>query len=128
VTMILGARSAEHIFPSRFLPPEVELLVTTDDGSLGQRGFATEPFAEMLEWCDQAFVCGPTPMLRACAELSRRSRVRRSVQVLVEERMGCGTGICYGCALEVRVRGGQAMKLACKDGPRFEARDLYWRG
>jgi hypothetical protein len=39
--------------------------------------------------------------------------------------MGCGTGICYGCAVQVRVRGGRAMKLVCKDGPRFEIRDAY---
>jgi hypothetical protein len=36
--------------------------------------------------------------------------------------MGCGTGICYGCAVETR-RGG--MRLVCKDGPKFELRDLY---
>lgn len=125
VTMIIGARTADQLFPSKLLPAEVEVVVTTDDGSAGRKGFVTEPFAELLDWCDQAFACGPTPMFRSLAEAARTSRTRRSVQALLEERMGCGTGICYGCAVEVRVRGGRSMKLVCKDGPRFEIRDVY---
>jgi dihydroorotate dehydrogenase electron transfer subunit len=125
VTLVVGARDADHIFPSSLLPHEVEVVVTTDDGSAGRKGFATEPFGELLEWCDQAFACGPTPMFRAMADVARRAKVRRSVQALLEERMGCGTGICYGCAVQVRVRGGRSMKLVCKDGPRFEIRDVY---
>jgi dihydroorotate dehydrogenase electron transfer subunit len=125
VTLVIGARSAGHVFPSSLLPREVEVIVTTDDGSAGRKGVATEPFGDLLEWCDQAFACGPTPMFRAMAEVSRRAKVRRSVQALLEERMGCGTGICYGCAVQVRVRGGRTMKLVCKDGPRFEIRDVY---
>jgi dihydroorotate dehydrogenase electron transfer subunit len=125
VTLVVGARDATHLYPAHLLRPEVEVVVTTDDGSAGRRGFVTEPFAELLEWCDQAFACGPTPMFRALADVARRSNVRRSVQALLEERMACGTGICYGCAVEVRVRGGRAMKLICKDGPRFEIRDVY---
>ena len=125
VTMIIGARNADCVFPSRLLPAQVEVVVTTDDGSAGRKAFATEPFAELLEWSDQAFACGPTPMFRAMADVVRKSRLRRPVQVLLEERMGCGTAICYGCAVEVRVRGGRAMKLVCKDGPRFDVRDVY---
>ena len=125
VTMIVGARDAGHVFPSEFLPREVEVVVTTDDGSAGRKGFVTEPFGELLEWCDQAFACGPNAMMQAMAGVARASKTRRSVQVLLEERMGCGTGICYGCAVQVRVRGGRAMKLVCKDGPRFEARDVW---
>ena len=125
VTMVIGARSSEHVYPSRLLPEEVEVVVTTDDGSAGRKGLATEPFSELLEWCDQAFACGPAPMFRSMAEVVRKSRVRRPVQALLEERMGCGTGICYGCAVEVRRRGGRQMKLVCKDGPRFDVRDVY---
>jgi dihydroorotate dehydrogenase electron transfer subunit len=126
VTLVIGARSAAQVFPSSLLPQEVEVVVTTDDGSAGRHARATEPFLELLEWCDQALVCGPTPMFRAMADAVRQSRVRRSVQALLEERMGCGTGICYGCAVEVRKRGGgREMKLVCKDGPRFEVRDVY---
>jgi dihydroorotate dehydrogenase electron transfer subunit len=125
VTMVVGARDASRIFPASMLHPQVEVVVTTDDGSAGRQGFVTGPFGELLEWCDQAFACGPNVMMQAMAAVARKAKARRSVQVLLEERMGCGTGICYGCAVEVRVRGGRAMKLVCKDGPRFDIRDVW---
>ena len=125
VTLVVGARDAAHVYPAHLVPPEVEVIVITDDGSAGRQGFATEPFRELYEWCDQAFACGPNAMFAAMAAVTREFRVRRSVQVLLEERMGCGTGICYGCAVQARVRGGRAMKLICKDGPMFELRDVF---
>lgn len=121
VTLILGGRSAGQIYPASELPPEVEVVVTTEDGSLGQRGLATEAFSQHLEWCDQAFACGPNAMFETMAKALRASHVRRPVQVLMEEGMGCGTGICYGCAVETR----RGMRLVCKDGPRFELRDIF---
>jgi len=122
VTFVLGGRSAGQIFPPALLPREVEVVVTTEDGSLGRRGLATEAFIEHLEWCDQAFACGPNAMFAAMAGAMRRERARRPVQALLEERMGCGTGICYGCAVKTR----RGMRLVCKDGPRFDLRDLEW--
>ena len=121
VSLVLGGRTAEQIFPPSLLPPQVEVVVMTEDGSLGQRGLATEAFMEHLEWCDQAFACGPNAMFQAMAEATRGHRRRRPVQVLLEEGMGCGTGICYGCAVETR----KGMRLVCKDGPQFELRELY---
>jgi dihydroorotate dehydrogenase electron transfer subunit len=125
VTMIVGARDVSRIIPASMLHPQVEVVVTTDDGSAGRKGFVTEPFGELLEWCDQAFACGPTAMMEAMATVARKSKARRNVQVLLEERMGCGTGICYGCAVDVRVRGGRKMKLVCRDGPMFDIRDVW---
>ena len=55
-------------------------------------------------------------------EGSQRTRRRKPVQALLEAQMGCGTGICYGCAVFDR-RG--EPRLVCKDGPRFELRDIY---
>ena len=123
VTLILGGRKADQIFPAPLLPPEVEVVVTTEDGSLGRRGLATEAFVEHLEWCDQAFACGPNAMFQAMAEAMRRCRppqADRPVQVLLEEQMACGTGICYGCAVETR----RGMRLVCKDGPMFQLREV----
>jgi dihydroorotate dehydrogenase electron transfer subunit len=122
VALVLGGRSEAQIFPTSHLPPEVEVTVMTEDGSVARRGLATEAFGDQLEWCDQAFVCGPNPMFAAMAEIVRSRRLRRPVQVLLEERMGCGTGICYGCAVETRRHG---MRLVCKDGPMFELREIF---
>jgi dihydroorotate dehydrogenase electron transfer subunit len=121
VTLVLGGRTREQIFPAALLQPEVEVVVTTEDGSLGAKGLATEAFVEHLEWCDEAFACGPNAMFRAMAELLRARRVRRPAQVLLEETMGCGTGICYGCAVETK----RGVRLVCKDGPKFELREVF---
>lgn len=121
VVLVVGGRTKDQIFPAKHLPPEVEVIVTTEDGALGRRGLATEAFVEYLEWCDQAFACGPNAMFQAMAEAARKSKVNRAVQVLLEERMGCGTAICYGCAVETR----KGMRLVCKDGPKFELREVF---
>ena len=123
VMLVLGGRGKGQIFPPALLPREAEVVITTEDGSLGTKGLATEAFVEHLDWCDQAFACGPNAMFAAMAVAMRRttqSIARRPVQVLLEERMGCGTGICYGCAVKTR----KGMRLVCKDGPKFELRDV----
>jgi dihydroorotate dehydrogenase electron transfer subunit len=112
---------AEQIFPAALLPQEVEVIVTTEDASMGRKGLATEAFIEHYEWCDQAFACGPNAMFRAMASALRTVRARRPVQVLLEEGMGCGTGICYGCAIETK----RGMKLVCKDGPMVDLRQVF---
>jgi dihydroorotate dehydrogenase electron transfer subunit len=122
VTMALGGRSASQIFPPSLLPADIEVSVATEDGSLGQRGLVTVPFEQLLPWCDQAFACGPNPMFEAMHAVVRRSGLRKPVQALTEERMACGMGICYSCAIFPR-RGG--VRLVCVDGPMFDLRDLY---
>jgi dihydroorotate dehydrogenase electron transfer subunit len=136
VVLIAGAREAGGVFPAALVPPEVEVVVTTQDGSLGRKGLATDAFAEYFDWADQVFGCGPNPMFAAMAAVVRDQeaqapvRARAStgagrgkpVQVLLEAAMGCGTGICYGCAVFDR-RG--EPRLVCKEGPRFDIRDIW---
>jgi dihydroorotate dehydrogenase electron transfer subunit len=122
VTMALGGRSEAQIFPASMLPSEVELVAATEDGSLGTRGLVTAPFEQLLPWSDQVFACGPHAMFEAMHAVVRRSGLRKPVQALAEERMACGMGICYSCAIFPR-RGG--VKLVCIDGPMFDLRDLY---
>ena len=122
VTLVLGGRGEAQVFPPRLLPPAVEVVVTTEDGSLGERGRVTAPFERLLPWCDQAFTCGPTPMFEALHGVLRASALRKPVQALLEENMACGMGICYGCGIFPR-RGG--VRLVCTDGPMFDLRDLY---
>jgi dihydroorotate dehydrogenase electron transfer subunit len=131
VVLVVGARAAEGVFPAHLVPPEVEVIVTTEDGSAGRSGRATDAFPEYYDWADQVFTCGPNPMFASLAELVHkldgpqgRGRIRRGkpVQALLEAPMGCGTGICYGCAVFDR-RG--EPRLVCKDGPRFEIREIW---
>lgn len=122
VTLILGGRTPAHIFPAALLPPAVEVVVTTEDGALGEQGRVTGPFERLLPWCDQAFACGPDPMFEALHRTARDSGVNKPIQGLLEARMACGLSICYSCAVFPR-RGG--VKLVCSDGPMFDLRDLY---
>jgi dihydroorotate dehydrogenase electron transfer subunit len=122
VTLLLGGRSEAQIFPPALLSPDVEVVVTTDDGSAGRRGLVTAPFAELLPWCDQVFACGPNAMFEALHGLLRQSGLRKPAQALFEQTMACGLGICYSCAIFPR-RGG--VRLVCTDGPMFDLRDIY---
>jgi dihydroorotate dehydrogenase electron transfer subunit len=122
VVLLMGARTADLLYPAALLPAEVELVTATDDGTAGHAGFVTDLLPQYAAWSDQIFGCGPTPMFRSMAETLRAMQYRRSCQVLLEERMACGTGICYSCAVETRRHG---IKLICKDGPRFELRDVF---
>jgi dihydroorotate dehydrogenase electron transfer subunit len=131
VVLLDGARDASGVFPAELVPSEVEVAVTTQDGSLGRQGLVTDVFLDYFEWADTVYICGPNPMFAALAEIIRghegpttRGRLRRAkpVQALLESQMGCGTGICYGCAVFDR-RGNP--RLVCKEGPRFELRDIW---
>ena len=70
------------------------------------------------------FACGPTPMLKAVAELA--ARFARSCQISLEEFIACGVGGCAGCAVPIRTEQGRAMKRVCVDGPVFEAADVIF--
>jgi dihydroorotate dehydrogenase electron transfer subunit len=128
VVLLDGARDAGGVFPAELVPSEVEVAVTTQDGSMGRKGLVTDVFLDYFEWADTVFVCGPNPMFAALADVIRRQegpgriKRRKPVQALLESQMGCGTGICYGCAVFDR-RGNP--RLVCKEGPRFELRDIW---
>ena len=128
IVLIDGARDERGVFPAELVPAEAEVIVTTQDGSVGRKGLVTDVFLDYYGWADQVFACGPNPMFAALAELltrhegSQRTRRRKPVQALLESPMGCGTGICYGCAVFDR-RG--EPRLVCKEGPRFELREIW---
>jgi dihydroorotate dehydrogenase electron transfer subunit len=128
VVLLDGARESSGVFPADLVPNEVEVVVTTQDGSVGMQGLVTDVFLDYYAWADQTFLCGPNQMLAASADLlrghegSQRARRRKPVQALLESPMACGTGICYGCVVFDR-RG--EPRLVCKDGPRFELREIW---
>jgi dihydroorotate dehydrogenase electron transfer subunit len=72
VTILFGALSANHVYPSTLLPDEVEYVVATDDGSMGHHGYVTELVSEYEAWADQAFACGPACHARPTRPAGRR--------------------------------------------------------
>ena len=124
VTILAGFRDHGRVLDAKFIHPQAEYIVSTDDGSFGQPGRITDLVSRYLGWSDQIFSCGPTPMLEALARETRGTS--KSIQVSLEERMACGMGVCLSCA--VRSRSG--VKRVCRDGPVFDLADLkefQWR-
>ena len=93
-------------------------------------GYVTDLAAAWLGSLDAAtlaevevFACGPTPMLKAVAQVARRFGV--PAQVSLEEFMACAVGGCAGCAVPVVTDAGLAMKRVCVDGPVFDANAVF---
>jgi len=94
-------------------------------------GFVTDLADRWLQHLDAAgkrrveiFACGPTPMLRAVADLAAKHTL--PCQVSLEEFMACAVGGCAGCTVEVATPAGPAMKRVCVDGPVFDASTVAW--
>ena len=94
-----------------------ELFITTDDGSLGEKGFVTNVLDRLMnrEKIDYAIAVGPMPMMRAVANMTRDTGIK--TEVSMNPIMVDGTGMCGACRLTV---GGET-KFACVDGPDFDA-------
>jgi dihydroorotate dehydrogenase electron transfer subunit len=121
ITLLVGAASADYVFPAAFVPPAIEYQAATVDGSLGHAGLVTELVPASLDWADAVFGCGPTGMLES---LARACQARPSVpaQLAMEQHMGCAMGVCLGCVTPT-VHG---YKRVCRDGPVFLAEELVW--
>jgi len=119
VTMILGAATAAQVYPTKLLPHQIKLAIFTEDGSgIGteRKGVVTDGIPEFVEQVDQIFACGPAGMYRSMISLLREVKDKKSIQVSLEVRMGCGVGACFGCSIRTR----DGVKQVCKDGPVFE--------
>ncbi len=119
VTTIIGGRSAPFIILEQELFVfSRQVLVTTEDGSLGRKGFVTDALRELIDdpqRCPQAVIAiGPVPMMRAVAELTRPYGIETIVSL--NPIMIDGTGMCGGCRVVV---GGET-RFACVDGPEFD--------
>lgn len=129
VTVLLGARSAGDLLGwSDFAALGVELIGATEDGSAGIAGRVTKPLEDRLRALPAAreatvYAVGPTPMMRACADLAEAHAAR--CYVSLENPMACGFGVCLGCAAPRRAGG---FALVCRSGPVFPALEIDWAG
>jgi dihydroorotate dehydrogenase electron transfer subunit len=121
VTVLTGAQKAEQLYPIDLLPQTSIVVGSTDDGSVGRKGFATSLIDEFVGQSDQVFACGPRAMYESMVGLDCLKG--KSVQVSLEERMACGMGACYGCTVKTKM----GPKQVCHDGPVFELSDLVWQ-
>ena len=123
---ILGFRNRDAvILQEDFKAAGCRVVLTTDDGSAGRKGFVTEALKEEIERANRVCACGPTPMLKAVASLCEEKGVL--CEVSLEERMGCGIGACLVCACKTRRQdGSETYSHVCKNGPVFDAKEVVW--
>jgi len=129
--LFYGARSGSELFYlETFRGLGVELVLTTDDGSLGERGRVVAPLERRLAKRPAGeplmiYACGPEGMLAATAKTA--ARYGRSCQVSVERIMGCGLGGCYSCVVPMRNEDGRPHHVrSCLAGPVLAADQIVW--
>jgi dihydroorotate dehydrogenase electron transfer subunit len=129
VHMIVGARGHERVFkPIEGKRLAASVVITTEDGSMGQRGRVTDVIEPMISrtGTQVVYACGPNAMLRAVAELCVAQGI--PCQVAVEEMMGCGLGVCWTCVVPVLAQDGRGWwnVRACVEGPVFNGARIWW--
>lgn len=124
--VLMGAKTKSLILCEKdFKMVTPEVYVSTDNGTYGCKGFVSELFHKILKTTESKFetivyVCGPHGMLRCIAGICLERNFE--CQVSLEEKMACGIGACLGCVVKTK----SGNKLACKDGPVFNASELIW--
>ena len=124
---VLGFRSYGNIIlADEFRAVCKDVIICTDDGSVGEKAIVTAPLKRELEKGDvgAVFACGPIRMLNAVADLSKEYGV--FCEVSLEERMGCGVGACVGCVARINRNGEEKLLRVCKDGPVFSAEEVLF--
>lgn len=118
VSVVLGFNTESEIFyAEEFEKLGAKVILATADGSVGVKGFVTDAIRESGVEYDYFYSCGPLPMLKALC-----SATTTSGEVSLEERMGCGFGICMGCSIMTA----NGAKRVCKDGPVFKKEEVLW--
>ena len=122
-SILMGGRSAEEMFwPGLYDKLVQDIFITTDDGSMGTKGFTVTLLPQLLQkgTFDQVFVCGPEIMMRCAARIASEAGI--ACEVSLEKRMACGLGACLSCSIDTT--DGQRKKV-CKDGPVFPAQEVF---
>ncbi|WP_265457255.1 sulfide/dihydroorotate dehydrogenase-like FAD/NAD-binding protein [Enterococcus sp. HY326] len=123
VITILGAKTKELVILQKDC--EIysdEVIVTTDDGSLGQKGLVTEAMEQVIqrERIDCSWAIGPSIMMKFCTLTAEKYDL--PIYVSLNPIMIDGTGMCGGC----RVTVDGSIKFACVDGPEFRGNEVNW--
>ena len=119
-TLLLGGKTKSDLLRLVDYQQLGDVFVTTEDGSLGEKGFVTMHSVWNERQFDKIYVCGPKPMMKAVAKLAAEKDTW--CEVSLENLMACGLGACL-CCVEDTVDGHVCV---CKEGPVFNTRRLKW--
>ena len=120
--LIIGARKSEDHINIEAYQQYGEIYYTTEDGSLGEKGFVTQHsiFQNNLNEFDRIYACGPDAMMKAIARKAKE--MNKFCEVSLENLMACGFGVCL-CCIEPTNRGNVCI---CTEGPVFNINELKW--
>jgi dihydroorotate dehydrogenase electron transfer subunit len=128
VEMVLGAATREQLFGVAEAHIAADgVMVTTDDGSMGVKGWVSAVLPDVIRRSDASIVygCGPMAMLRSITEIAIQHGA--VAQVAVEEAMACGIGVCMTCVMPVMGDDGLTrMARSCAEGPVFRGDRIRW--
>lgn len=120
VKVIIGARTVRDLSQLNEFSKYGEIGVTTEDGTMGVKGFVTAHPWLLQEEIDEIKCCGPLPMMKSVARMASKREI--PCEVSLENRMACGVGACLCCVENTK----EGHKCVCTDGPVFEICDLNW--
>lgn len=119
-TFLLGGRTDKDILELDLFQKYGRVFVTTEDGSMGEKGFVTN-HSVLQEHFDRVCTCGPKPMMVAVARYAREKNIE--CEASLENMMACGLGACL-CCVEKTTEGNLCV---CKEGPVFNIKRLLWQ-
>lgn len=120
VIAVMGYRNDDLFLVEEFTDVASDLIIATDDGSVGTHGTVVDAMRENHLTADVIYACGPKPMLKAVADYAKEKNIK--CYVSMEERMACGVGACLGCVCQSTEKDDHSHvnnKRVCKDGPVF---------
>jgi dihydroorotate dehydrogenase electron transfer subunit len=122
--VLIGAKTKKQIIcEEKFKDLGFKVEIATDDGSRGFKGYASDLLKNLLSVIgyrlSAIYACGPRPMLEKIAFISKQYNI--PAQISLEEHLACGIGACLGCAVNTS----HGFKRVCKDGPIFNAQDIF---
>jgi ferredoxin--NADP+ reductase len=121
VTAIIGYRSKEHVFwEERMKGVSDNLIIMTNDGSQGSKGFVTDALSEVIakDKIDRVVAIGPAVMMKAVSEMTEPAKIPTVVSL--NSLMVCGMGMCGACRVTVAKKN----RFTCMDGPDFDGHNV----
>ncbi|MCQ2559718.1 MAG: dihydroorotate dehydrogenase electron transfer subunit [Clostridia bacterium] len=126
VDLLAGAARRDLLLPESYFS-QVNYYPATDDGSWGYSGLVTDLLKSKLQEGESYagfYACGPLPMLKALARLAQEFGLKG--QISLEEKMGCGLGVCLSCVTKIKDQQGNSFshQRICREGPVFDWQEV----
>lgn len=120
VSFLLGGRTKDDLMLLDRFRSVGDVFITTNDGSIGEKGFVTDHSLWNTVKINKIYACGPMPMMKAVAKVAREKGIW--CEVSLENQMACGIGACLCCVENTK----EGNLCVCKEGPVFNIERLLW--